>query len=89
MDKDKEQKSYMVDIKMEIVATSSYNVESIRIHGFSNEDMPLTLWSDFLIRFGQMTPGKDVMFVNNGKRITQGPITTTNKKWEQENHQHQ
>lgn len=82
MGKDKEQKSYMVDIKMEIVATSSYNVESIRIHGLSNEDMPLTLWSDFLRRIGQMTPGKDVMFVNNGKRITQDPITTTNKKWE-------
>lgn len=82
MDKDKEQKSNMVDIKMEVVATGSYNVEGIRIHGFSNETMPVTLWGDLLNRIGQMTPGKDVMFISNGKRITQDPITTTNKKWE-------
>jgi len=82
MDKDKEQKSYMVDIKMEVVATGGNNVEGIRIHGFSNEKMPVRLWCDLLRTFGQMTPGKDVMFVTNGKRITQDPITITNKKWE-------
>lgn len=71
MANEKEQKSYMVDMKMEVVATGSYTVEGIRIHSFHSEAMPVTLWCDLMQRLGHMTPGKDVMFINNGKRITE------------------
>lgn len=66
----KETKSYMVSMQMEIVSDDAHNVKALRIHGFHNEQMPALLWCDFLGRLGQMTPGEDVMFIQNGRRAT-------------------
>ena len=66
----KDLKSYMADMQMEIVTDDNRTVKAVRIHGFHNEQMPVTLWCDLMQRFGQMTPDEPVMFVQNGQRIT-------------------
>lgn len=70
MAEDRKLKSYMTSMQMEIVSDDDKTVKAIRIHGFQNEQMPVSLWCDLMQRFGKMTPGEEVMFVQNGKRAT-------------------
>lgn len=70
-DEKKNLKSYMADMQMEVVTEDDSTVKAIRIHGFHNEEMPVRLWCDLLQRFGNVTTGEEVMFIQNGKRATE------------------
>ena len=70
-EKKKPLKSYMLSLQMEIVSDDDEHVKAVRIHGFQNEPLPLALYGDVLQCLTRMTPGKEVMFIQNGKRVTE------------------
>jgi len=56
-----ETKSYMVDIRLELVTEDDEEVKAVRIHGMKHDPLPLSLTCDFLDRIQMMTPGEPVM----------------------------
>lgn len=74
-----EKKSYLINMRLEVVTNDGETVNTIHIHGIDNEPVPLLLWCDFLERLGKMTPGENVLFVCTDGRIEMRPLVEDGK----------
>lgn len=64
-----EEKSYLVEMTMELLTDDNGKVKAINIHRTKHEQIPLHLWCDFIGKIAHMVPGENVMFVDDGLSI--------------------
>ena len=62
-----DKKSYMVDIRLELVTEDDEKVKAVRIRNMKHDPLPLNLTCDLLDRIRMMTPGEPVMYMASAK----------------------
>ena len=63
---EKNRKSYMAAMKMEVITEDDKTVKAVRVHGLRTvDDFPVEIFCGFMEALGRMTPGEPVMLVQN------------------------